>query len=695
MGKKNVGAIIAPYFNILLTLLVSFFAYLTFALVFFNLNQIKYALVVFLGIVSFFLVFRNFSEREDRKGANFLFKLSVVIFGIYLINYPLSFLKLRGFQIPIPLFLMSNFTAIFISVYTLQRKEIVKTINNTDKAKQKIFKKKEERKSGDIVICENIDTGNPVILPADDRFLHMLILGPTGSGKTSQVIIPMLNQDLANKEMGVTVIDPKSDLAENVYALAKINGREVTYFNPTSSDCPYFNPLFGDESEVIENMATTFKMLNPDSPQFFLDMNEQLIRHSLTVLKRLYGNNATLIDLSRLIQNSAGAGRGIVIEFTRISSSTQEIAKENADIADWFLNDYLTEKSKSYEHCSGLRSQVTKIISNPHLRRVLNPPNGLNDIDFEKHLAEGGVMAITTSQGDLRDLSRFLGYFIILQFQSAVFRRPGNENTRRHHALYIDEFQTYSTPGFSDMLTMGRSYRVASHLATQNRALMAMGAGRDGKNFVDLVSTNARNVIIFPGGSTADAEFYAKQFGEIKAMKKEVGITRKKYNPLYGFEKIGLPSENIREVEKLEPRFSATDIIYREFGEIIYCIVKNKTLQPADAGKVKFVPIETKRAMDEIVAEYNKHHIRKKDQPIVEEKTYSDLEDIEINFDDEFVDIAQDKKIVENIADSSSLENKKLETRHEPKEKKQKEISKTKDPVELVALFSSDEDDLI
>lgn len=91
---------------------------------------------------------------------------------------------------------------------------------------------------------------------------------------------------------------------------------------------------------------------------------------------------------------------------------------------------------------------------------------------------------MSTAQGALRDLGRFLGYFIILQLQASVFRRPGNENTRTHNMLYIDEFQVYSNPGFADMLTQGRSYRVASHLATQARDQIGMGSGRDGKSFI-------------------------------------------------------------------------------------------------------------------------------------------------------------------------------------------------------------------
>ena len=106
----------------------------------------------------------------------------------------------------------------------------------------------------------------------------------------------------------------------------------------------------------MENIATTFKMLNPDSPQFFLDLNEQLVRNAVKVLKRLdasegvEGKYATLIRLSQLLQNSGGQGRDLVNAFSKVSAATDSEAKENADITSWFLNDYFPERSKVYEN---------------------------------------------------------------------------------------------------------------------------------------------------------------------------------------------------------------------------------------------------------------------------------------------------------------------------------------------------------
>ncbi|MFF2531563.1 type IV secretory system conjugative DNA transfer family protein [Brevibacillus sp. NPDC058079] len=583
--------------------------------VFFSSN-FTVILVTFVFVVMGFLFFKDKASEDQKKIGFWIFKIALLVFACSVVNHLfLGMANTLGSQNTakaLSLFRMSFFVNIGLLVGSVAffRSEAVKeTLNNV--YEQSVLEKlkiagfsTEEKKMGDVQIAINMETKKPVFLKYKDRFLHMLILGPTGSGKTSQTIIPMINQDMQNLDCGITVLEPKSDLAEKIYSMAEHYGRKAVYFNPILPNCPYFNPLYGKEEDVIENMATTFKMLNPDSPQFFLDMNEGLIRNALKVLKRLYGNKANLIELSRLLHNSGGMGRKMVTQFSRLNTDSAETTKENADIASWFLNEYFNEKSKTYEHCSGLRSQVSKITDNPHLRRVLNPPNGENDVDFDKILEEGGVLAITTAQGALRDLGRFLGYFIILQLQSSVFRRPGNENTRRPHFLYIDEFQVYSNPGFADMLTQGRSYRVASHLATQNRALIGMGSGQDGKDFVELVSTNARNIIIYPGGNAQDAKYYSDQFGEIVKREIRKTVSRKKFSPLGGFQSAGSPSESTSVVETKEARFSPADLIYRDFGEIVYCIIKNNSIQLPGVGIIQYIPNELNDKLDEMVQEY-------------------------------------------------------------------------------------------
>lgn len=560
----------------------------------------------------FFIFIKDFLHGGIKKAAFIIMCLTLLVFPINVVTN--LFEKLRdvnpNVKVPFVVIMFMGVLIVFVVVGIFskeERKQQIKDFYDKDVYKKDFAKKKT---AGDVVICKNIETGKDVVIPFKDRFLHTLILGPTGSGKTSQIIIPMINQDLQNREAGITVIEPKGDLAEKVMALSTYYGREAVYFNPIDPDCPSFNPLYGDETEVIENIVTTFLMLSPGSSQYFLDMADTFLRNALKVVKRVKGDKATMNDLSILAHNSQSMGKEMVNELSRMDAKTTEIKKENDEVVSWFLTEYYNEKSKTYEHCSGVRNQIFKINANEHLRRVLNPPEGGSDMDFTKVLEEGGVLAISTAQGALRELGKYLGYFIILNLQSSVFKRSGNENTRRPHFLYIDEFQTYSNPGFADMLTQGRSYRVSSNLATQNRALIGMGAGREGQNFIELVSTNARNVIIFPGGNSKDAEYYSKEFGEEEVKRIQKSVSRPRFfaiNPSGGW---GNVSE--REVEQTEASFSPSDIIYRQFGEIIYKIIQNNTLQPPGIGKVAWIDKDLNDKLDKMIEEHNLDQERKR-----------------------------------------------------------------------------------
>lgn len=618
----------------------------------------------------------HMDDGKKKKCQNII-KVAVLIFLFYTIS--LGIRKLgsnEGHEALLKLVFPSGLLSFVIWIGLITSELPEKAFEYSSNINLSEGEKSKEPELGDIVLCRNFEkmeenAPDPrEIIPFKDRFLHMLILGATGTGKTSQILIPMIHQDIQNLDCGVIVLEPKGDLAQKIAMMAEVYGRKAKYFDPAMSNCPCFNPLHGREIDVVENMATTFRMLNPDSPTFFLDLSEQLVKNAVKVLKRLDrhhetpGKYSTLLELSRLVQNTESKGTKLIQEFAKVTPLSESEGKENSDIQSWFLTDYFAEKSKTYENTSGVRSQLSKICSNEFLRDVLNPDydkGQKNEIDFDKSLADGEVLCLSTAQGILRDLSRFLGYFVILQLQSAVFRRPGSENTRRANFLYIDEFQVYSTPGFADMLTMGRSYRVASHLATQARAQMAMGGGKDGDNFVTLVSTNARNVVLFPGCSGDDARYYSQQFGEKEETEVQVGITRKKFSITQGgFDKLGHPSESIRETKKLVPVFTPTDLIYRNFGDIIYCIIKNNSIQIPQVGKVSYIPKELNEELDVMVAKYLEEYTKKteEEQREIDKQKKAELERDGIDMDstDHFFQSEDDTSKENSVNDTVEID---------------------------------------
>ena len=145
---------------------------------------------------------------------------------------------------------------------------------------------------------------------------------------------------------------------------------------------------------------------------------------------------------------------------------------------------------------------------------------------------------------------------------------------------------------------------------------MAMGGGKDGKNFVELVSANARNVILYPGINKDDAKYYSDQFGEYEKVETQVGISRKKFSLVTGgLSPLGHPTESIREQKKMTANYTTTDLIYGQnqgssFGEITYTIIKNNSLQPAKVGLITYIPRELNDKLDEEIAKYSAQYAR-------------------------------------------------------------------------------------
>lgn len=668
------------YSNILMIItFITFF--LQFIIAKTNILGLFYVLLLTIVDFMYYIMFKNEMDMKSSKKAytQYLIQLPIILcvlinhflienitFSVLLLRLIMGFLSAGIIVVYIVFLTQEAFRAGFeqikdgdITEHIKKMKESYCDIDEEDAILGCAIDMTELDKKGQGTI-----TDIPVILPAKDRFLHMLILGPTGCGKTSQTIIPMIWRDISIKKLingkpvGITVLEPKGDLAEKVYAMVNYKNNEidkaisegkynpeeygvkrtVVYFNPILSGCPYFNPLEGDESDVIENMCSTFNMLNADSPQFFKDMTDGLVRRAVKLLKRLHGDQATLLDLNTLVWNVGDRGRKeYVMPLKRKATMPDgspippDIQIENDELIDWFLNDYYAGiggakgAPKTYENTSGVRTQITKLVSNKYLKKVLNPPKEGEDgyieylqfqqkckeeghpykINFDESLREGYIVTMSTAQGALRDLGRFLGYFIILQLQASVFRRPGNENTRSHNMLYIDEFQVYSNPGFADMLTQGRSYRVASHLATQARDQIGMGSGRDGKSFIALVSTNARNKIIYPGVSYDDAKYYSDEFGEFENVEYAKSI---RGGTLWA--NMFNTQTTTQEKKEMKARFSPTDIIDRPFGQITYRLINRNSVSAPGVSKISYIPKDVNDKLDEMIAEDNANRLQ-------------------------------------------------------------------------------------
>lgn len=406
---------------------------------------------------------------------------------------------------------------------------------------------KEFLHNGNVVLCNreaeaHSPNGNPAQeeLSFADRCGHMLVLGPPGCGKTSMVVVPLCHQDILAHERGVTLFTHDRLVAREAAIMAEDAGRHYLLFDPGLDNCPCFNPLQGELYDVVEDVVQVYRLAARKDTLQRQELAESVLRKAVKVLKRLDvdkrvdGYYSTLILLSRLLNNYGGQGRELVQKFSRISAAAPDEARENADIASWFLNSYFIKGSSLYEQALGLRLWVDKLIENPVLRNVLNPDiekGEFNQMDFDAILQQGYVACITTGAHFLSDANRTLGYLLMVRFQSACFRRisavpmskrslfnPSKQaQLPREHSVYIDEAIHFITPMFGDTLVESGRANLALHIISSSISQMCIGMNEAQENrFADAMPHYIKNLVLFPGCSAKEVERLAAFYNAAK-----------------------------------------------------------------------------------------------------------------------------------------------------------------------------------
>lgn len=411
----------------------------------------------------------------------------------------------------------------------------------------------------EVIICYNRNTLEPVSMPQEDRFLNTMVIGPTGTGKTSQILLPLILQDLANPDVGVTIFDPKEDLALKVRDLAKrIDNRKVIYVDPISDTCPKIDLFSGSASQIANVISRIFASQskndsNTERNNKYVIRN--LIEKSINILKEfpmLCGNNLNIDTYCEFISDSYGQSR---IKLTKLLDSLKNTQK-NQRIAEcrWLLDQYFTINTGIYEKCSSFRSSIEELSTNFYLQHVFNTENPKGNIlNFDEHIANGDIVIVNTKNTLLGYLGRTFGEILMYLYTSSIFRRFSYNNERdikymKANFLYIDEFASFA-PVTIDLFTQGRAFKVGTYITVQNRTILKMCGNLETTSEAFVIESNTRNLILFPGLNGEDAEYFSKQFFNL----------------------------------------TPAQILYRPFGQIIYKVVRNKNIIPPSVGLVFFV----------------------------------------------------------------------------------------------------------
>ncbi|MBU1538358.1 MAG: type IV secretion system DNA-binding domain-containing protein [Alphaproteobacteria bacterium] len=317
------------------------------------------------------------------------------------------------------------------------------------------------------------------------------MIGKTGVGKSTLLEV-LARQDLAAGR-GFALIDPHGDLAERLLEAAQpLLGDQLNYLDAADPNQALgYNPLRRVRDDKIPLAASGFldalKKLWPDAWGVRM---EHVLRNSLYAL--LERDGSRLPDILRLYSDEtyrkqiAGGVRNTVVR----RFWTHEFAQ-------------YPDRLRA-EACAPIQNKLGALLTDPRLYRVLVAPQRC--IRFRGIMDEGGTLVVNLGKGRLgEDGAALLGGFIASTIGlAALSRAEAPAESRRPFFLYIDEFQSFTTLAFVNMLTEMRKYGVGLTLAHQHLHQLE-------PDIRHAVLGNVGTVISFRVGAE-DAEVMAREF---------------------------------------------------------------------------------------------------------------------------------------------------------------------------------------
>lgn len=318
-----------------------------------------------------------------------------------------------------------------------------------------------------------------VTLSASDRFMHLHVLGPTGSGKSSSVLMPLIRQDI-RQQYGLVVMEPKGDLAAATYREAVQHGRSVIRFDPLFEECPHLNPLSGPPDAAAEGLAWTLNQISDSGHPYYAVAARIQLLYAVRAVKSFYGEGADL---------------GSVLAFFRDDALQRQIVRVSGDssVLAYFTEQWARKTGHSKEDRQGLLNRLELLWANPTVRRVLSAPG---DFTWDEVLEDQWVVAASLSLAEMGESARALGSLLWHGLAQAAYRR----NPAKRHPpcyLYLDEFHQWVSEDLSDFLALARGYSVGVVLAHQDMGQLSPA-------LQEAVIANARQRIILPGSAQTD-----------------------------------------------------------------------------------------------------------------------------------------------------------------------------------------------
>lgn len=334
-------------------------------------------------------------------------------------------------------------------------------------------------------------------IKADDRRRHVYIIGKTGMGKTTLLENMVISDMRAGR--GMAIVDPHGEFAEKMLDYVPSSRiKDVVYFNPADYDFPIaFNVVEQVAPErrhlIASGLVGVFKKIWADSwgPRL-----EYILRN--TILSLMEYPDATLLDIMRMLGGDSDYRKHIIS------------AMKDPILLNFWVDEFAKYNQQfQSEAVAPIQNKVGQFLTSPLIRNIVGQHHSAIDI---REIMDGKrILILNLSKGRIgEDNSALLGAMIITKIQLAALERIDiAEHTRQDFYLYVDEFQSFATDSFANILSEARKYRL--NLTLTHQYIQQLDQGRTTPVVRDAVFGNVGTIVSFRVGAE-DSEFLEREF---------------------------------------------------------------------------------------------------------------------------------------------------------------------------------------
>jgi len=320
-----------------------------------------------------------------------------------------------------------------------------------------------------------------------DRILHTYIIGKTGAGKTN-LLTTIILQDIIHGR-GCAVFDVHGDLLGNILKhIPEKRIRDVVHIDIANQFMNYrYNPIrkVSDEKKslVVGGLLDAFQKLWKGAWGVKL---EHILRYILLTL--LSQPKSDLSEIPKIIHDS-------------IFRESCLLNVENKEIINFWESEF---PKYSKNDLIPILNKVGAFLAHPSIKRFLI--TNTRDISLRACIDQSKIVLIDISKGKIGiDASHLIGSILITSFANAAFTRIDTQELERvPFHIFLDEFQNYTSPSISGILSELRKFKISLTLA--NQYLYQLDT--DIKN---AVLGNIGTFIVFRTGQH-DAKYLAQEF---------------------------------------------------------------------------------------------------------------------------------------------------------------------------------------